>query len=108
MRAPLTPGVYELIAANGIDSARAPLHVLPQLFRDGDDAPALVGAWASSRGGQVIAPSRLPELNTLLASAVRPAPERIVWHPMRSPWWMLPFALALAGEWWFRRRRGLT
>ncbi len=108
MRAPLTPGVYELIAANGIDSARAPLHVLPQLFRDGDDAPALVGALASSRGGQVIAPSRLPELNTLLAAAVRPAPERIVWHPMRSPWWMLPFALALAGEWWFRRRRGLA
>jgi hypothetical protein len=26
IRAPLTPGVYELIAANGIDSARAPLH----------------------------------------------------------------------------------
>jgi hypothetical protein len=28
-------------------------------------------------------------------------------HPMRSLWWMLPFALCLAGEWWLRRRGGL-
>ena len=28
--------------------------------------------------------------------------------PMRSAWWLPPFALALAGEWWLRRRRGLA
>lgn len=28
-------------------------------------------------------------------------------HPMRSPWWILPFAACLAGEWWLRRRDGL-
>jgi hypothetical protein len=33
-------------------------------------------------------------------------PER--WHPMRSMWWLLPFALALSSEWWLRRRRGLA
>jgi hypothetical protein len=27
-------------------------------------------------------------------------------HPMRSSWWMLPFAFCLAGEWWLRRRSG--
>jgi hypothetical protein len=25
---------------------------------------------------------------------------------MRSPWWIVPFALCLGGEWWLRRRRG--
>jgi hypothetical protein len=28
-------------------------------------------------------------------------------HPMRSPWWLVPFAGCLSGEWWLRRRRGL-
>lgn len=27
-------------------------------------------------------------------------------HPMRSPWWLLPFAASLSGEWWTRRRTG--
>ncbi len=27
-------------------------------------------------------------------------------HPFRSPWWVIPFSLALAGEWWLRRARG--
>jgi hypothetical protein len=26
---------------------------------------------------------------------------------MRSVWWLAPFALALGGEWWSRRRHGL-
>lgn len=28
-------------------------------------------------------------------------------HPMREPWWTLPFALLLSAEWWLRRRNGL-
>lgn len=28
-------------------------------------------------------------------------------HPMRSAWWILPFTLALCGEWAIRRARGL-
>lgn len=28
-------------------------------------------------------------------------------RPMRSPWWLLPFAACLTGEWWLRRRGGL-
>ena len=34
-----------------------------------------------------------------------PAPTPV--HPMRSAWWMLPFAFCLGGEWWVRRRQGL-
>jgi hypothetical protein len=28
-------------------------------------------------------------------------------HPMRKPWWILPFAACLSAEWWLRRRDGL-
>jgi hypothetical protein len=35
------------------------------------------------------------------------ASERSPFHPLRSPWWILPFALCLSGEWWLRRRDGL-
>ncbi len=28
-------------------------------------------------------------------------------HPMRSAWWLLPFAGCLSVEWWLRRRAGL-
>jgi hypothetical protein len=33
--------------------------------------------------------------------------EAIPVHPMRSPLWIVPFAVCLGGEWWLRRRRGL-
>ena len=29
-------------------------------------------------------------------------------HPMRSPWWLLPFVGCLSAEWWLRRRNGLA
>jgi hypothetical protein len=55
------------------------------VVRDGRVQP-LVQAWVATRGT-----ARQPE--TL--------------HPMRSWWWVLPFAVSLAGEWWLRRRAGL-
>jgi hypothetical protein len=36
---------------------------------------------------------------------VEAAPSRV--QPMRSPWWILPFAGCLGLEWWLRRQRGL-
>jgi hypothetical protein len=41
-------------------------------------------------------------LRATVAAAAQPASR----HPMRSAWWMIPFAACLSGEWWMRRRRG--
>jgi hypothetical protein len=68
---------------------------------------ALVEAWVQSRGGTTITSDRLDDLVDALESSLAVERRREPWHPMRSPWWMLPFTLALAGEWWLRRRRGL-
>ena len=67
---------------------------------------AIMEAWATAHGGAVVPATRLGDLvEAVEASVVREYDTR-VWHPMRSAWWILPFALALSGEWWIRRRRG--
>lgn len=64
-----------------------------------------LGVSLKALGGEILPAGRLDRLPDLLDAIVPPAaPLRR--HPMRSPWWIVPFALALAGEWWLRRRRG--
>ena len=108
MRAPEKPGQYEVLAVQGLDSVRSPLVVAARVARDADDNPMLLAAWAASRGGQVIARDSVASLSRVLEGVLRPVPRITEWHPMRSPWWIVPFALALAAEWWMRRRRGLA
>jgi hypothetical protein len=70
--------------------------------------PRLLDALVASRGGVTVEAARAAELGgAMLASLALPVRlER--WYPMRSPWWIIPFALALGYEWWMRRRRGLA
>ena len=69
--------------------------------------PALLAALAAATGGAVLDPDGLDAVGDALAGSVVAAKRRVPWHPMRSPWWVLPFAGALVAEWWLRRRRGL-
>ncbi|MCA1585936.1 MAG: hypothetical protein LC791_14590 [Acidobacteria bacterium] len=43
---------------------------------------------------------------SLLGRIARPIGPVAV-HPMRSPWWIVPFVICLGAEWWHRRRKGL-
>ena len=99
-----------MISANG-HRAYVPLVVDSIVSRPIAAHPALSTAFAASRGGQVINASKLATLNSAVARSLNAAPRRERWrrerwHPMRAPWWLLPFAMALSGEWWMRRRRG--
>jgi len=62
---------------------------------------------ASSHRGIDVAPERLADLEGLIRRTVASPRFSIARHPMRSAWWMLPFAACLSAEWWMRRRRGL-
>ncbi len=106
--APAIPGAYELVASLGPDTARQSFVVEPSVSRDADDAPDIVNAWAESRGGRSLSQDHLDSLPATMRQLIHPADRLTSWHPMRSPWWIVPFALALAGEWWLRRRRGLA
>jgi hypothetical protein len=62
---------------------------------------------ASSHHGIDVTPDRIVDLERFLHGAVATPRATVVRRPMRSAWWMLPFAACLSGEWWLRRRRGL-
>jgi hypothetical protein len=62
---------------------------------------------SASHQGIDVAPERIADLERFVRRATTAPAARIVRHPMRSAWWMLPFAACLSGEWWQRRRRGL-
>jgi hypothetical protein len=108
VRAPTTPGVYRLaVAANGA-RGDASLMVRGDAAQPSPEAPDLVRAWAESRGGVAINAADVGSLGSRLVATIHPADRRMTWHPMRSAWWILPFAALLSLEWWLRRRRGLS
>ena len=63
-------------------------------------------ALVQATGGAVVPGASWPTLIDSVRARLQPAPRRTVWHPWRSPWWLLPFAGLLLSEWWWRRRRG--
>ncbi len=107
-RAPAVSGRYEALVVQGPDSVRVPLVVMPSVAHDADNEPDLLSAWATSGGGRVVPRDSVASVTTVLDAVLRPVPQVSAWHPMRSAWWIVPFALALAAEWWIRRRRGLA
>jgi hypothetical protein len=62
----------------------------------------------AARTGGVVAPDETMQAIVQSWLAAR-GPERRAEtrYPMRSWWWLLPFASSLAAEWWLRRRAGL-
>ncbi|MEJ7811701.1 MAG: hypothetical protein WKG32_14915 [Gemmatimonadaceae bacterium] len=108
VQAPAAPGAYRVVVASESDHADAPLMVTSGVTRATPDARDLLAAWVSARGGRALPASALAELPEALHHAIRATPRRETWYPMRLAWWIIPFALALSGEWWLRRRRGLT
>jgi hypothetical protein len=107
-RAPETPGVAWVRTEVDGDTARVPLVVDPQAASADPGADlALLGAWSRANGGEMFEAGETDALLDALEGALGLERRREAWHPMRSPWWILPFALALGGEWWLRRRRGL-
>ena len=53
------------------------------------------------------AKDRLADLERFMRGLPTAPPALQVRHPMRSAWWILPFAMCLSAEWWLRRRRGV-
>jgi hypothetical protein len=75
-------------------------HTFPQ------SAPPL-SMLASSHHGIDAAPENVSAVERRIRSSIVAPSEDQIRHPMRSGWWIVPFAACLSAEWWFRRRRGL-
>jgi hypothetical protein len=106
--APRLPGIYRLIAWSGENRVESSLVVDSATRTARHDDGQVIEAFVSSRGGSVVAEDGLRELPARLSSAIQVVSRVETWHPMRSPWWIVPFALLLGAEWWWRRRRGFA
>jgi hypothetical protein len=72
-----------------------------------DSAGPALSMLATSHRGIDVTPDRLAEAEQFIRTSVAAPRTRQAHHPMRSTWWILPFAVCLSAEWWLRRRRGL-
>jgi hypothetical protein len=106
VRAPVAPGVYHVAIASGDDQARVPLVVDTDVRRLVRDDRGAISDVARAHGGIAVSTARLDSLTEALDAVIDASSRAERWHPMRSPWWILPFALALSAEWWLRRRSG--
>ena len=96
--------VSEAAAASG--SQNAPARAAAPERRPVSDDRSLMEAWASSHRGRVLAEREMSQLPDALARAIDPPSEPVTLYPLRSVWWLLPFAACLGTEWWLRRRSG--
>ncbi|MCC7195661.1 MAG: hypothetical protein IT356_08920 [Gemmatimonadaceae bacterium] len=107
VRAPAHDGSYFISASLPGADAGAPLVVARDAAPATGETSEALAAWTASRGGAVLAERDIGRLGPMLAAAINPPPHAYVAHPMRSPWWLLVFALALSAEWYMRRRSSL-
>jgi hypothetical protein len=112
LNAPTGPGVYAVsargaqVGAGAEWTAQTPL-IVDAGARRARGADDRWRAATESRGGVAVTRDHIDRV--MRAVQHRPAARAgsgRIW-PMRSAWWLLPFAACLGGEWWLRRRAGL-
>jgi hypothetical protein len=101
-RAPAEGG-YTVSASIEGTAAESPLLIAGDVVRPARDANAAVAHAALASGGAVLSdPAGLaPALAALETGTLETA-----LRPMRSPWWIVPFAVLLSAEWAWRRSSG--
>jgi hypothetical protein len=97
VRAPATPGLHEVDFTHEGVRARTSFAVAPGTRPPIADDRQALEQWARSRGGAIFSERQSAELLAALDRAL-PQTERITWHPMRSAWWLPPFAGVLGVE----------
>jgi hypothetical protein len=108
LRAPAGRGAYVVRVRLGAVTAEAPLVVDLAALHARRGARDLLVAWSTVRGGRVLGARGAGDIAALLRGAIHPPDHAALWHPFRSAWWIVPFALALSLDWWLRRRSGLA
>ncbi|HEY8549026.1 MAG TPA: hypothetical protein VIL35_03635 [Vicinamibacterales bacterium] len=104
-------GAYALHVATEMSDGTPLTASAPVVVADRARGPApdreILRTTVEAGGGVMVESAQLERLQTHLARLVPASREPARRHPMRSPWWLLPLAGCLGGEWYLRRRHGL-
>ncbi len=100
-------GDFDVTIAIGDLTADATLTVDRNVAHATNDDSAGLALAARASGGEVRPAGEASALVAGLSARFPSRPVRVSTHPMRSPWWLLPFAGALCAEWAWRRKREL-
>ena len=107
-RAPSVIGRYHVAVSAGDVHDSMPLVVTSTRSVAYDEQRDLLRSMARAGGGSAVDASQLDHMSSAMLRAVVSTVRAETWYPMRSAWWIVPFALFLSAEWWFRRRRGVA
>jgi len=103
---PRDAGRYLMTVTSGSLRRDMELQVSDQVAPSDIAGSGDLGMTAAASGGDVRAGDRASELVSALAARFPAKAVAARVHPMRSPWWCVPFALALCVEWGWRRLHG--
>lgn len=106
-RAPDVPGRYRLrVTAEDTSVSEFAVVDAGGRARVRPATQELLRARATSSGGAMVTMADVETLADQIRASVPATVRDVPKQPMRSPWWIVPFASVLAIEWWSRRRRG--
>jgi hypothetical protein len=101
------PGQCEVEATVGHRSAVTFFAVADRPARGVDATLAKLENATRQLGGVVVEAGAETEIARAMDDSSAESSQIVFAHPMRAPWWILPFAGCLSLEWWLRRRAGL-
>ncbi|MBI3402444.1 MAG: hypothetical protein HY048_13575 [Acidobacteria bacterium] len=104
-----TPGLSRVdvrVDGTSPQSASATIVVENDAHRVDPGLRAALSMLATSHGGIDVTPDRIDAIERWASATVAAPTTTVRRYPMRSAWWIAPFAACLAGEWWMRRRAG--
>lgn len=102
-----TVGQCQLEATVGNRSAVAFIAIADRPARGLEATLAKLERASRELGGVVAEAGAESEIARALGDRSAESSQIVFAHPMRSSWWIVPFAGCLSLEWWLRRRRGL-
>jgi hypothetical protein len=101
------PGSCALEVVAGDRRAEAAVAVLDRPIRPARQTLERIENDVRHRGGIVTSDGDLSPIAAALDAEQSRRADRRSLYPMRSSWWIVPFAALLSSEWWRRRRAGL-
>jgi hypothetical protein len=99
------PGRFSVAVANHATATRS--FVVASNARTARGSAPPLSLLSESHRGMNVTPDNTADLIQRIRRDVTLPVLPIEKRPMRSTWWIVPFAACLGGEWWLRRRSGL-